>query len=208
MDIIIKKKEETNISYEQIINLIHESFEERLNQGLQFTCSFMTAEDFEKRNTDGIVLVAIDNKTNDLIGTATIHIKTDEHGILYGYSEYLAISSKKKRCGIGTLLDKECERICKKAKCEYIMCDTATEAKSSVKYHLKMGFKIVGLESYSSTNYFSYLFRKQLNKNSKWSSQIYCKFAYIKSFLRVKLLLKKNGSKTFLCKWYETCLKR
>ena len=203
MNIIIKRREETGITYEQIVSLMHESFEERLLQGLKFTCSFMTVEQYKKKTSDGIIFVAIDEDTHELMGTAVVHIRKDSVGVIYGYNELAAISPKAKRCGIGSMLLRE--RVCEVEKKggEYILSDTAVGATSSVKYHLKNGFKIIGLQSYSSTNYFSYLFRKQLVPSKKWNSNLYCKYVFFKSYIITKLKLKKNGSTTFLYSIYK-----
>ena len=42
MSILILDKETAGISYKQLTSLLHESFKERLEQGLNFTCSSLT----------------------------------------------------------------------------------------------------------------------------------------------------------------------
>ena len=196
MNIIIKKREEANISYEQIVDLMHASFEERLQQGLNFTCSFMTVDQYKEKNSDAIIFVAIDEENGNLMGAAVVHIKRDEKKVLHGYNEYMSVSPKAKRCGIGTMLEHAREEVCKKAGCDYMMCDTAVGAVSSVKYHLKNGYKIVGLRSFASTNYYSYLFRKQLIPSKFWSNSLFCKMVYIKSAVIERIKHKQDGSKT------------
>ena len=156
MNVIIKRLDETDVSYEQIVSLMHKSFEERLQQGLNFTCSFMSVEQYKEKNADGIVFVALDEDSNELMGSIAVHIRTDSENKNYGYNEFLAVSPKAKRLGIGTKLARACERVVQEVGGTYIMCDTAVGATSSVRYHLKQGFKIIGLRSYSSTNYYSY----------------------------------------------------
>lgn len=203
MNIVIKRKEDTDVSYEQIVQLMHESFEERLQQGLKFTCSFMTVEEYKKNTSDGIVFVAIDTDSNTLMGTATVHLKKDEKGVIFGYNELNAINSRAKRCGIGSMLLRAREQLIKEAGGEYILSDTAVGAKSSVKYHLKNGFKIVGLRSFASTDYYSFLFRKQLVPSKKWDNNIYCYFVFLKSYIREHICFKKDGSYTFLYSLYK-----
>ena len=203
MNIVVKRKEETCITYEQIIDLMHESFQERLDQGLKFTCSFMGVEEYKRKTDGGIIFVAIDKDTGCLMGTAMVRIRKDENNINYGYNEYLAVSPKMKRCGIGSNLERESVCVCEENNCEYILCDTAVDAISSVKYHLKKGFKIIGLRSYSSTNYYSYLFRKQLVPSKKWNSDLYCKYVFLKSYIVTKLCLKKDGTVTLFYSLYK-----
>lgn len=203
MEVVIKRLEETNITYEQIVELLHESFEERLQQGLKFTCSYMSVDQFKKKTADGVVFVALEAMTNELLGTGTVHLRKNKSGVLYGYNEYAAISPKAKRCGIGSKLLKARENFVKSASGEYILSDTAVGAKSSIKYHKKNGFKIIGLTSFSSTNYYSYWFRKQLVPSKKWNSDLYCKYIFLKSYIVTKLCLKKNGSVTLFYSIYK-----
>lgn len=196
MSVVVDRLENTAVSYKQLIELIHHSFEERIQQGLFFTCSTMTEEKYINKTKDGVVLVAMDNETNELLGTATIHIRKDNRNIIYGYNEYLAISPSAKRKGIGTKLLEKQMMIVINANGEYIESDTAVGAKSSVCWHLKNGFKIVGLQSFISTNYYSYVFRKQLVMSKKWNNEILVKLIYLFSAFRTKILKKENGEYT------------
>ena len=161
MNVKIYKREDANITYKQIIDLIHESFQERLDQGLRYSCSFMTEEQYKERVKNGIILVAIDNDSNKLAGTLALN-KYLDNGEIHGYTEYIAVSNNYKHYGIGSLLMHEMRKVAKREGCFYILSDTSTKANSAVKYHVKNGFKIIGLESYRSTNYWSYVFRMQL----------------------------------------------
>ena len=78
---------QTNVTYQQIADLQHSAFQERLEQGLHFTSSSMTALQFEEKMKDGYVFVAIDTNTDTLLGTVTIHIGTDSQSRCqaYGY---------------------------------------------------------------------------------------------------------------------------
>ena len=141
MSVEIKKLQDTSYTYRDVVDLLHEAFQERLEQGLNYTCSTMTEEQFRNKTADGIVYVAIDDATG-LCGTATLTIKTDTKGIKYGYNEYNGIRSDIKGKGIGTMLYIYRERESVQNGCEYLLSDTSTQATSAVKYHLKNGFKI------------------------------------------------------------------
>lgn len=207
MSVVIHKIEETNYTLKDVVNLLHEAFQERLNQGLHYSCSYITEEQFREKTANGIVCVAIDDELG-LCGTATITMKVDKRNVKYGYNEYNGIRSDMKRKGIGTLLYIYIEREALKNGCKYLMSDTSTQAKSAIKYHLKNGFKIVGLESYRSTNYWSYVFRKQLVPSKMWNNTFYCKWQYLKSWIFIKSTRDINGNDTFGGRLYKTLRKR
>lgn len=199
----IRLLSDSNITYQQIVELMHASFEERIQQGLRFTCSSMTAEQFEKKVHDGFTFVALNTETNELLGTATLHIKKDKKGIVYGYHEYLAVSPKAKHLGIGTKLLKERLLLLLLSHGgKYVMSDTACGATSSVNWHLKNGFLIYELESYRSTNYWSYVFIKYLD-NSIRKSNVQIKLHYWSSWLFIRLTRNVNGQDTKLGKLYK-----
>ena len=62
------------ITWEELADLLHESFEERLQQGLHFSCSYLTASDLERKSQKSIVLTAIDEDNKVLAGTVTLTI--------------------------------------------------------------------------------------------------------------------------------------
>lgn len=202
MAIEIRRLKETNYSYKDLVDLLHEAFQERLKQGLKYTCSSMTEEQFCQKTIDGIVYVAVDDESG-LCGTATLTIRTDKKGGRYGYNEYNGIRSDMKGKGIGTMLYREIERESRENGCEYLLSDTSTLATSAVKYHLKNGFKIIGLESYRSTNYWSYVFRRQLVPSKKWNDPIYCKLQYLKSWLFIRVTRDINGNDTMIGRLYK-----
>lgn len=208
MDIIINPIAESPFSYDDVVNLLHESFKERQEQGLEFTCSTMTVESFKNRTKQGTVLVAWDKDANSLLGTVTITLYTDSEGVIYGYHENLAISPCAKRLGIGAKLLEECIIITTNAGGQYILSDTAVGATSSVRWHKKNGFRIIGLVSYQSTNYYSYYFRKQLIHLSKWDNPFFCWLGYMKSSLNTRARRKANGKPTFIASTIKKIINR
>lgn len=191
-----------HFSWDEFTELLHEAFQERLEQGLHFTCSFMTAEDLRLQLENSTVLVAVDCDNKDvLVGMEAIDVNDDEKG-KWAYMSNLAVTPKYKRCGIMTRLFQNLEYIAKLNGCEYIESDTAVGAESSVKWHLKNGFKIVKLESFSSTNYYSYIFRKQLTRNQLWNSSLYCRFRFLLSAMKCRLRFHADGKNTKLMNMY------
>lgn len=204
MQIKIFTKEEANVSYKDLVELIHDSFQERLSQGLKYTTSFMTKEEYIDKTKDGVIFVAIDNDTNALVGTGTLNLLVDKTGSKYGYIEFDAIKERYKRKGIGTMLMKNRIEYAQKLGCNYLLSDTSVNADSAVRYHLKNGFRIIGLESYSSTNYYSYIFRKQLTPSFFWCNSILVKIHYFCSFLLIKATKSKRGK----CNWLGKQIKK
>ena len=84
------------------------------------------------------------------------------------------------------------------------MSTTAVGAESSVKIHLKQGYKIIGLGSFPTTNYYSYIFRLYLQP-SIWQNSSFCKIRYAISYLKTHLTKKENGSFTLLGSILKKC---
>lgn len=194
MNILVDRIENTGISPGQVVALLHESFEERLQQGLRFTCSSMTEEQYRERTKDAAVFVAVDRDKGCLAGTAAVHIDEKEKSAYY---EYMAVAPGYKGYGIASLIfNKSVLPLVESSACDYVMSDTAAKAESSVRWHRKQGFKVVGYGSYPSTNYYSYIFRKQLSHPSKWDSACYSKLALSYWTVRTRLIWKADGTRT------------
>lgn len=201
MNIEIHQKDE-NTSWEELTVLFHESFQERLDQGLKFTCSSFTPETIEHLGENNVILVATDRDNGALAGAAMVGIEKDKKGDMWGYLSNMAISPAYKRCGIGSKLEEGRINIAKANGCRYVISDTAVGATSSVNWHLKNGFKIFELESFFSTNYYSYIFRKQLVHHPFWSNSVFCKIHFLFSALRCKLRFRADGKTTKLMNFY------
>ena len=200
MNIEIHQKDDRT-SWEELTKLFHEAFQERLDQGLHFTCSYFTPEDLERRSANNVVLVATDKDTGALAGTAFVEIVNDEKGT-WGYLSNMAISPKIKRCGIGSKLEQRRIEIAKANGCKYVISDTAKGADSSVAWHKKNGFKLFALDSFSSTNYYSYVFRKLLVPHSSLWDSLYCRVHYLFSALRCRMRFRADGKTTKLMNCY------
>lgn len=201
MNIVICHKAD-NISWEDLANLLHEAFQERLQQGLQFICSSITAAQLERECEGCVVLVAIDEDTNALAGTVSIKLNDIDSSEPWAYHFNLAVSPAYKHCGIATRLFEEFQSVVQSQGCHYIISDTAVDAKSSVDWHLKNGFRIIKLHSFAETNYYSYVFRKQLKQHPFWSNRLFCKIHYWFSALKCKATFKANGESRYLMSLY------
>lgn len=192
MNIEIRQKGEET-TWEELAQLYHAAFQERLDQGMNFICSSFTPEYLEQLSSHAIILVALDkDKSDELAGAAILTIKHDGKET-WGYFTDMGISPSYKRCGIGSKLEKQRVEIAKANGCSFVVSDTAVGAKSSVQWHLKNGFIFYELLSWPNTNYYSYNFRKQLVPDPKWSNSVYCKLQYWKSAIRCRMCKHANG---------------
>lgn len=202
MEILIKRLEETSVTYEEIVSLMHDSFKERLDQGLNFTSCTMSVEEFISRYSDGVIIVGLDKATNEMMAFYTFHLKQDNKKTSYGYLEQLAVSPKAKRSGIGSKMLAENCAIAHSMGAKYMLSDTACDATSSVLWHYKNGFYKYELESYRSTNYWSYVFIKYLENTIK-INPLLIKLHFAWSWLFIRTTRHKNGSDTYLGTIYK-----
>lgn len=206
-DILIQRIEDSPVSYGEVVDLLHLAFQDRLKEGLHYTCSDMSVEQYVDRTRNGVVLVAVNPETNALLGTSASHLEEDSRHRKYGEYEYLAIHPQSQSSGIASRLFQEHLRLMQAAGAEYILSDTAVKAGSAVRHHRRCGFKIIGLRSFRSTNYYSYLFRRQLVtdtfRQKLYTSSLYCWLRFIPSCLRTRAFLKPDGTKTKLGKIFS-----
>lgn len=190
MNFEIHPKDECT-SWEELVLLFHESFQERLDQGLNFTCSFFTPEDLRRRSADNVVLVAIDkDNENRLVGTVSFKkLSKNEAEHLN-----LAVAPSYKHAGVATLLLKAFIDLAFQNGCDHIVSDTAEPAISSVKWHKKNGFYPFSLRSFGSTNYYSIIFRKQLKHHWLWSNPNCCALRFALSSATYKFYRNSDGS--------------
>lgn len=197
MNIKYSKLDNTNFTIEEVLELIHEVFSERVDEGMNFFAARMTLDQFKKKLKNTQIFVAYDEETNTLLGTGCLQICRQPRGVKYGYLFNLAVRSKAKRQGVASTLYQYRERECIDNECAYITSDTAIMARSSINYHFKNGFKIVGLRSWITTNYYSYIFRKQLKSPSNYYNNWFCRIQFVKSAIKTILLYRKDGSRRF-----------
>ena len=199
MTIEIRQKDE-NTSWEELTDLFHEAFQERLDQGLHFTCSYFTPEELERQSANNIVLVAIDSSKNVLAGTVSIEIHQDDCKDAWADHYNLAVKPAYKKNGIASRLFSRFQQIVESRGCRYIKSDTAVGAESSVRWHLKNGFIPIRLRSFPSTNYYSIVFRKQLKKHWFWSNETFCCIHFALSSALCPLYRHEDGSLTVIGK--------
>ena len=196
MDAIsIKCVSETEIPLTEVFQLVHDSFQQWIDNGLESAVARYSLDDYIEKTSNATIIVAVSSK-GELLGTHTLVF--DKPKCCFG--KYLAVSPNAKRLGIGKLLFEKEVELAKQHGCEYLLEDTGVDATWSVKWHTKMGYKIVGYKSFSSNNYFSYIFRKQLVPSKKYDCEWYCKVLFMIQYIVTKLMRTRNGHPTIIGK--------
>jgi len=139
----------------QVSSLLHESFEERRSQGIDFKCGHFSADDVinEFRSRGGFLLIA--SEDDKIVGTLSL-IEREKGQFIYASHDNLAISSSMKGKGVARRIFEEALRISKENNYDFLVSFTAVNAISSVKYHRRVGF-IIYAKNFG-INYDSYSF--------------------------------------------------
>lgn len=160
--------------YYQLVDLLHESFKERLNDNLNFDCATFSLEELKKETNNGVIIAVY--QESSLVGMCYLLLKRVGRR-QYGCHEYLAVSTKVKRGGIATSMQTVMVEIAKNMGLIMLTSSTATTAESSVKWHIKNGFIPFRVSKHGGKTYTSYHFFKPISYNLllfviKWLSPI------------------------------------
>lgn len=79
------------ITWEEITNLLHAAFKERLEEGLNYQACTQSTEDTKKRADGGVCLVAL--KEEKLVGASTLHF-WERKGKIVGYFSQIGVHPK------------------------------------------------------------------------------------------------------------------
>ncbi|MBR1626119.1 MAG: GNAT family N-acetyltransferase [Bacteroidales bacterium] len=115
----------------------------------------------------------------------------------YIYGQYLAVSPIAQRVGVGKMLLEKGVEIAKENNLTYISGDTSQYATWSIKWHKRMGYKIVGYDSFYKTDYYSYIFRLQIKPSILWNNALFCKIVFLFSYIKTKAMMTNKGELTF-----------
>ena len=188
--------------YEELTELLHASYKEHLDAGRKYMAAVQTVEDTERR-LDGRLCAVAYNEENKLVAciTGKVYLKGpndkrkwyEDDNILH--IEQMAVHPDYRDTNILTKM------VIKSMKLDFVksadswMTDTSVEATNLVNAYVKMGFQIVDMVSWESTNYYSYVFRKPV-KGKKYSDR-YTKFRATLSILLCKIRYTKEGKRRF-----------
>lgn len=162
---------------DELHSLIQDSFAERSEQELFFKCLNFSTTDLKEYFEDAIIIAAVDQHSKKILGIQSVFVKKKDN-TTYGDNGILAISPEYKGQGIASCLFEKEKSILVEHKAEFIIADTALNAKSSVSWHIKNGFLPITIRSFGSTNYYSIIFRQQLKYHWFWSNRYICKLHY------------------------------
>lgn len=138
--------------YKQLSCLLKDSYAERLKAGLNFACATFDEEDLKNKLSDNAIIIGAYTES-EIVGFVILNNITHRYGLRYATHEYLTIADKAKHQGIASSLLKELKNTAELLKLDFILSDTAVQAASSVKYHLKNGFLPYGYSHYPGRNY-------------------------------------------------------
>ncbi len=196
---LVKVLSDTKFTIKDIHDFIKTVYEKRADEGIHFQALSKSTESIEQRIDDnhGIVFVAVDEQSQELLGTGTILFHYDENHVLYAGFILEAVRPDVQGQGIGKMLKQQREVCAKERGCHYIISSTASNAVSSIKYQLKSGAKKYGFSSAKNSDYYSIYFRKDIVSSFKGSA-LYCFIRYQVTKAKTKLLFHKDGSFTKL----------
>lgn len=180
--------------YQPILDMIHLAFSEHLEHGLHFTCSDYTMDDLQKKVLSGLCFVAL-SEDGQVLGITSVSLNADGSA----YENISATSPLAKGLGIGTALANASTAALISKGAKYIISDTAVTAMSSVKWHLeKCECHKVGLESFPSTNYYSFVFRRDFVKQPFFVRNIKYPIKFAASFVKTRICKRADGRSTLL----------
>jgi hypothetical protein len=192
---------EKDFPYEEITELLHESYKGHLEAGRNYLAAVQSVEQTKERLQGAYCVVAYDE--DRLVGTMAFRICRKEPGArrkwyeddVYVYGGQLAVLPSYRDTKVFALMALKASRLKEIREAKSSIADTSVEAHELVASYLKMGYQIVDLVSWETTNYYSYVFRKKMTGRAY--SDAYCRFRFEISKLLCKLQYKKNGERRF-----------
>ena len=157
-EIVIHTLKKTDVSIEALYELYKESFQQWHEKDIAASFINKTFEEFKEVVDNANVFVALDAKTQELLGMHCFLFRKRD-GQAFGF--FLAISPKAMHEGIASRMLAHETGIFQKHGYRYLQGTTNAAATWSVRWHLKNGYRIIGYSRSESNNYASYTFRKQ-----------------------------------------------
>lgn len=190
-----------NFPLEEITELLHYSYKKHLDHDRKFLASRQTVEQTRQRLEGAVCVVAYDG--DKMVGTSSFRVydKTNDKNRKWYEDDYFILAGQVgvhpdyRESNVFLLMNLKLSKTEEMKKCQSILIDTSVKATELVENYLKMGFQIVDLVSWPSTNYYSYFFRKPIT-GKKYSDK-YCKFRFKISSILCKIKYNENGKKRF-----------
>lgn len=191
---------EKDYPYDEITNLLHLSYKDRLDNGEQFLAATQSVE-ITKSRLEGCSCLVAYNDDNEIIATVTYKTITktpyesrkwyeDDNMV---YIEQMAVHPYYRKSGVLLQLKKRMEDLECVKNADSLISDTSELALDLVKGYTAMGFQIVDVVSWGTTNYYSLVLRKAIN--GKRYDEKYVKRKVFFSNLRCRLVYNRHGEK-------------
>lgn len=170
--------------------LLNRAFLERQQDGIGFSYATYTVGDLKKHVDDGYYIVAYEGDC--VVGMVAL-LQKEKYGIKYTTHECLAVDPNMKNKGVATELFARFLEIAKELKAAFVISTTAEKAKSSIRYHIKNGFKTFLFVSFPITPYYSYCFIYPIRRLRILKFGVFNKPLFAISYVFTKLFKKENN---------------
>lgn len=175
------------IYYGPLLRMIHRAFASHLDNGLRFTCSFYTIDDLKHKILSGYCFMAL-SEDNTILGISSFS-RVSSRG--RSYENITCVSPEVRDSGIASSLYALGIEQLKQEGAKYVIADTAITAFDSITWHLqRCHCHKIGLQSFPSTNYYSYVFRRDIVSRSLFVTKFlypisfYCSYCFTRLFMR------------------------
>lgn len=188
--------------YEEITQLLHAGYKEHLDAGRNYMAANQNVEKTKER-LDGKTCVLAYNGENELVASIAGKI-ADKKNIKSRkwyeddaclYIDQMAVRPDYRETNVLALMALKVMRLDMVRNVDSWMSDTAVTARELVDAYVNLGFQIVDVISWSSTNYYSYVFRKAVR--GKVYKDSFVKRKLFWAGLRCRICFDRYGKKRF-----------
>lgn len=163
-NITIRKFSEKD-SISELVSLLHRAYKKLADMGLYFVATYISEEDMQKFIDKGECFVAVEN--GKIIGTILIYPKGKNTPEIYNRDDIevfgkFAVEPMYQCMGVGGMLMNYIENYVKEKGIKELALDTAEQAQHLIDYYSKRGYKPIGYQQWSVTNYRSIVMSKKL----------------------------------------------
>lgn len=165
MPILIREYRDED-SIEAITVLLNRGYAGLAERGLRYVASWQTPEMTLERIRMGTCFLALDG--SKIVGTVMLYPTAEDAGCelymqpgVFHFGKF-AVDPDRRGEGIGRMLFDTIEATARDQGAEILACDTAEPATDLIAMYERWGFKIVGKQDYTLTNYISVVLAKPL----------------------------------------------
>ena len=196
-EIVVKSADEWGGSYDEIHHLIFKAHLKNREKGIVYKSTSYTGEQIKQRVGNGVTFVAF--KDDVLVATASVSLclgtKWYEKGVIVAHYCLDAVMPEFQGQGIMKIIDLFRYNFSIASGAKIIRSGTAEKNSIQRSKFIKNGFIPCDYIATKGNDYYSVMYVKWLDPACAHSN-MYCRYKYYKSFIRVRLLRKKGGNKT------------